>query len=252
MRNHDRLQLMDVRSAEFTKYAANAMLATRISFMNELALLAEKVGADIEMVRRGIGSDPRIGTHFLYPGTGYGGSCFPKDVKALVHTGKDCGVRLGVLEAVESANNRQKHVLVDKVTARYGQDLKGRCFALWGLAFKPNTDDMRDAPSRTVVAELTARGAVVQAYDPVAMEEARRVMPDMPGLRYASGWMPALEGADALLVVTEWKEIRNPDFDAIKLALKEPVVFDGRNLYEPALMKSLGIHYSGVGRGVAA
>ena len=157
-----------------------------------------------------------------------------------------------MLEAVESANNRQKHVLVDKVTARYGQDLKGRCFALWGLAFKPNTDDMRDAPSRTVVAELTARGAVVQAYDPVAMEEARRVMPDMPGLRYASGWMPALEGADALLVVTEWKEIRNPDFDAIKLALKEPVVFDGRNLYEPALMKSLGIHYSGVGRGVAA
>jgi len=174
MRNHDRLQLMDVRSAEFTKYAANAMLATRISFMNEVALLAEKVGADIEMVRRGIGSDPRIGTHFLYPGTGYGGSCFPKDVKALVHTGKDCGVRLGVLEAVEAANNRQKHVLVDKVTARYGQDLKGRCFALWGLAFKPNTDDMRDAPSRTVVAELTARGAVVQAYDPVAMDEARR------------------------------------------------------------------------------
>ncbi len=252
MRNHDRLQLMDVRSAEFTKYAANAMLATRISFMNELALLAEKVGADIEMVRKGIGSDPRIGTHFLYPGTGYGGSCFPKDVKALVHTGKDCGVRLGVLEAVESANDRQKHVLVDKVTARFGQNLKGRCFALWGLAFKPNTDDMRDAPSRTVLAELTARGAVVQAYDPVAMEEARRVMPDMPGLRYASGWMPALEGADALLVVTEWKEIRNPDFDAIKLALKEPVIFDGRNLYEPALMKSLGIHYSAVGRGEAA
>jgi UDPglucose 6-dehydrogenase len=215
--------------------------------MNELALLAEKLGADIEMVRKGIGSDPRIGTHFLYPGTGYGGSCFPKDVKALVHTGKDCGVRLGVLEAVESANDRQKHVLVDKVTARYGADLRGRCFALWGLAFKPNTDDMRDAPSRTVVAELTARGAVVQAYDPVAMEEAQRVMPDMPGLRYASGWMPALEGADALLVVTEWKEIRNPDFDAIKGALKEPVIFDGRNLYEPALMKSLGIHYSGWG-----
>ncbi len=252
MRNHDRLQLMDVRSAEFTKYAANAMLATRISFMNELALLAEKVGADIEMVRKGIGSDPRIGTHFLYPGTGYGGSCFPKDVKALVYAGNENGVRLGVLEAVEAANDRQKHVLVDKVVARYGADLRGRCFALWGLAFKPNTDDMRDAPSRTVVAELTARGAVVQAYDPVAMEEAQRVMPDMPGLRYASGWMPALEGADALLVVTEWKEIRNPDFDAIKLALKEPVIFDGRNLYEPALMKSLGIHYSGVGRGEAA
>jgi len=202
-------------------------------------------------VRKGIGSDPRIGTHFLYPGTGYGGSCFPKDVKALVYSGKESGVRLGVLEAVEAANDRQKRVLVDKVVARYGQDLKGRSFALWGLAFKPNTDDMRDAPSRTIVAELTARGAVVQAYDPVAMEEAKRVMPDAPGLRFASGWMPALEGADALLVVTEWKEIRNPDFDAIKQALKEPVIFDGRNLYEPALMKSLGIHYSAVGRGEA-
>ncbi|MDP3225855.1 MAG: UDP-glucose/GDP-mannose dehydrogenase family protein [Rubrivivax sp.] len=249
MRNHDRLQLMDVRSAEFTKYAANAMLATRISFMNELALLAEKVGADIEMVRRGMGSDPRIGTHFLYPGTGYGGSCFPKDVKALIYAGKDSGVRLGVLEAVELANDRQKRVLVDKVVARYGENLSGRTFALWGLAFKPNTDDMRDAPSRTVVAELTARGATVQAYDPVAMEEAARVMPDAPGLRYASGWMAALEGADALLVVTEWKEIRNPDFEAIKLALKDPIIFDGRNLYEPALMKSLGIHYHAVGRG---
>ncbi|MDO9091410.1 MAG: UDP-glucose/GDP-mannose dehydrogenase family protein [Rubrivivax sp.] len=249
MRNHDRLQLMDVRSAEFTKYAANAMLATRISFMNELALLAEKVGADIEMVRRGMGSDPRIGTHFLYPGTGYGGSCFPKDVKALIYAGKDSGVRLGVLEAVELANDRQKRVLVDKVVARYGENLSGRTFALWGLAFKPNTDDMRDAPSRTVVAELTARGATVQAYDPVAMEEAARVMPDAPGLRYASGWMAALEGADALLVVTEWKEIRNPDFEAIKLALKDPIIFDGRNLYEPALMKSLGIHYQAVGRG---
>ncbi len=252
MRNHDRLQLMDLRSAEFTKYAANAMLATRISFMNELALLAEKVGADIEMVRKGIGSDPRIGTHFLYPGTGYGGSCFPKDVKALMYAGKESGVHLGVLAAVEAANDRQKRVLVDKVVARFGEDLRGRTFALWGLAFKPNTDDMRDAPSRTVVAELTARGALVQAYDPVAMEEAARVMPNMPNLRYAAGWMQALEGADALLVVTEWKEIRNPDFEAIKAALKEPVIFDGRNLYEPALMKSLGIHYQGVGRGEAA
>ncbi len=250
MRNHDRMQLMDVRSAEFTKYAANAMLATRISFMNELALLAEKVGADIEMVRKGIGSDPRIGTHFLYPGTGYGGSCFPKDVKALVYAGKENGVRLGVLEAVEAANDRQKHVLVDKVVARYGDNLQGRTFALWGLAFKPNTDDMRDAPSRTVMAELTARGAIVQAYDPVAMDEAARVMPGMPGLHYAAGWMQALEGADALLVVTEWKEIRNPDFDAIKSTLKEAVVFDGRNLYEPALMQALGIHYQAVGRGL--
>ncbi|MBK6472897.1 MAG: UDP-glucose/GDP-mannose dehydrogenase family protein [Betaproteobacteria bacterium] len=250
MRNHDRMQLMDVRSAEFTKYAANAMLATRISFMNELALLAEKVGADIEMVRKGIGSDPRIGTHFLYPGTGYGGSCFPKDVKALVYAGKENGVRLGVLEAVEAANDRQKHVLVDKVVARYGDNLQGRAFALWGLAFKPNTDDMRDAPSRTVIAELTARGAIVQAYDPVAMDEAARVMPGMPGLHYAAGWMQALEGADALLVVTEWKEIRNPDFEAIKSTLKEAVVFDGRNLYEPALMQALGIHYQAVGRGL--
>ena len=250
MRNRDRLIVMDVRSAEFTKYAANAMLATRISFMNELALLAEKVGADIEMVRKGIGSDPRIGTHFLYPGTGYGGSCFPKDVKALVYAGKENGVRLGVLEAVEAANDRQKHVLVDKVVARYGDNLQGRTFALWGLAFKPNTDDMRDAPSRTIVAELTARGAIVQAYDPVAMDEAARVMPGMPGLHYAAGWMQALEGADALLVVTEWKEIRNPDFDAIKSTLKEAVVFDGRNLYEPALMQALGIHYQAVGRGL--
>jgi len=203
-------------------------------------------------VRKGIGSDPRIGTHFLYPGTGYGGSCFPKDVKALVYAGKENGVRLGVLEAVEAANDRQKHVLVDKVVARYGQDLKGRTFALWGLAFKPNTDDMRDAPSRTVVAELTARGAVVQAYDPVAMEEAARVMPDQTGLRFASSWMDALEGADALLLVTEWKEIRNPDFDAIKATLKDAVIFDGRNLYEPALMKALGIHYQAVGRGQTA
>ncbi|MBA4175637.1 MAG: UDP-glucose 6-dehydrogenase [Leptothrix sp. (in: Bacteria)] len=249
MRNSDRLVMMDVRSAEFTKYAANAMLATRISFMNELARLADVLGADIEWVRKGIGSDPRIGTHFLYPGTGYGGSCFPKDVKALVYAGKENGVRLGVLEAVEAANDRQKRVLVDKIVARYGEDLRGRTFAMWGLAFKPNTDDMRYAPSRTIVAELSARGAEVQAYDPVAMKEAARVMPDVPGLRFASGWMSALEGADALLVVTEWKEIRNPDFDAIKSALKDAVIFDGRNLYEPALMKSLGIHYQGVGRG---
>jgi UDPglucose 6-dehydrogenase len=249
MRNHDRLQLMDVRSAEFTKYAANAMLATRISFMNELALLAERVGADIEMVRRGIGSDPRIGTHFLYPGTGYGGSCFPKDVKALIHTAQENGMRLGVLEAVEGANDRQKRVLVDKVVARFGDDLAGRTFAIWGLAFKPNTDDMREAPSLTVIGELTRRGALVRAYDPVATEEARRLLDGTPGLSFVDSAAAALTGADALLVVTEWKEFRNPDFDAIKAELKRPVILDGRNLYDPALMRLMGIDYAGVGRG---
>ena len=251
MRNHDRMQLMDVKSAEFTKYAANAMLATRISFMNELALLAERVGADIEMVRKGIGSDPRIGTSFLYPGTGYGGSCFPKDVKALIHTGKEAGMQLGVLQAVEDANDRQKHVLVNKIVQRFGEDLHGRTFALWGLAFKPNTDDMREAPSRVVVHELARRGARVQAYDPVAMPEAARVMQGMTGLSFASSPAEALAGADALLVVTEWKEFRNPDFDAIKAALKQPLIFDGRNIYDPALMQMHGIEYSGIGRGMA-
>ncbi len=248
MRNHERLQVMDIRSAEFTKYAANAMLATRISFMNELALLAERVGADIEMVRKGIGSDPRIGTHFLYPGTGYGGSCFPKDVKALIRTGQDNGMVLGVLQAVEAANERQKHVLVDKITARFGPDLGGRTFALWGLAFKPNTDDMREAPSRVIVEELTRRGAAVRAYDPVAMEEAARVMEGTPRLHFAASPTEALAGADALLLVTEWKEFRNPDFDAIKAALKSPLIFDGRNIYDPALMQMHGIEYSGIGR----
>jgi UDPglucose 6-dehydrogenase len=252
MRNHDRFMLMDVRSAEFTKYAANAMLATRISFMNELALLAEKVGADIEHVRKGIGSDPRIGTHFLYPGTGYGGSCFPKDVKALLHTGRENGIALGVLGAVEAANERQKHVLVDKIVARYGEDLNGRTFAIWGLAFKPNTDDMRDAPSRVIVAELARRGARLQAYDPVAMDEARRVLQDVAGLDFAASQADALAGADALVVVTEWKEFRNPDFDAIKAALKAPVIFDGRNIYEPAFMRTLGIEYSSIGRAAGA
>ncbi|MDE2148099.1 MAG: UDP-glucose/GDP-mannose dehydrogenase family protein [Burkholderiales bacterium] len=252
MRNHERLQVMDVRSAEFTKYAANAMLATRISFMNELALLAERVGADIEQVRKGIGSDPRIGTHFLYPGTGYGGSCFPKDVKALIHTGRESGMALGVLQAVEAANERQKHVLVDKITARFGQDLAGRTFALWGLAFKPNTDDMREAPSRVIVAELARRGASLRAYDPVAMPEAARVLEGTPGLHFAASQADALVGADALVLVTEWKEFRNPDFDAIKAALKQPLIFDGRNLYDPALMALLGIDYHGIGRRPAA
>ncbi len=251
MRNHERLIVMDVRSAEFTKYAANAMLATRISFMNELARLAEAVGADIECVRTGIGSDPRIGTHFLYPGTGYGGSCFPKDVKALIRTGRDNGVTLRVLDAVERANEAQKLVLVERVVQRFGEDLAGRTFAVWGLAFKPNTDDMREAPSRVVVAELTRRGARVQAYDPVAMPEAARVMGDTVGLTLVDSADAALKGADALLIVTEWREFRTPDFDRIKADLKQPLILDGRNLYEPELMRSLGIEYVGVGRGSA-
>ena len=250
MRNHDRMQLMDVKSAEFTKYAANAMLATRISFMNELARLADAVGADIEQVRKGIGSDPRIGTHFLYPGTGYGGSCFPKDVKALIHTGRENGVALGVLQAVEAANERQKHVLVEKIVAHFGENLAGRTFAIWGLAFKPNTDDMRDAPSRVIIEELSRRGAALRAYDPVSMEESARVMQGMPGLSFMADQAQALQGADALVVVTEWKEFRNPDFDAIKAALKQPLIFDGRNIYDPALMRSLGVQYHGIGRGL--
>jgi UDPglucose 6-dehydrogenase len=250
MRNHDRLQVMDPRSAELTKYAANAMLATRISFMNELAGLAEQLGADIEQVRRGIGSDPRIGTHFLYAGTGYGGSCFPKDVKALIRTGRDNGVQLRVLNAVESANDAQKQVLVERVVARFGEDLKGRTFAMWGLAFKPNTDDMREAPSRVIVDELTRRGARVQAYDPVAMPEAQRVLAGVAGFSTVGSAEAALEGADALLIVTEWREFRTPDFERIKATLKQPLVLDGRNLYEPELMQALGLDYQGIGRGL--
>jgi len=251
-RNHDRLVIMDTRSAEFTKYAANAMLATRISFMNELALLAEKIGADIELVRKGIGSDPRIGYHFLYAGAGYGGSCFPKDVKALIRSAHDQGVSLRVLDAVEAANERQKRVLVDKVVARFGENLRGRRFALWGLAFKPNTDDMREAPSRVVIAELLARGATVTVYDPVAMDEARRVLAGMDGITYAASANAALEGADALLVITEWKEFRNPDFDLIRSALKQALIIDGRNIYDPTLLAALGIAYDGVGRAHAS
>jgi UDPglucose 6-dehydrogenase len=248
MRNHDRMQVMDLKSAEFTKYAANAMLATRISFMNELALLAERVGADIEAVRKGIGTDPRIGTHFLYPGTGYGGSCFPKDVKALIHTGRENGMDLTILQAVEDVNERQKQVLVNKIVARFGEDLSGRSFAMWGLAFKPNTDDMREAPSRVIAEALTARGASIRAYDPVAMPEAARVMEDLPRVSFVSNQSEALPGADALIIVTEWKEFRNPDFDAIKAALKQPLIFDGRNLYDPKLMAMLGMDYQAIGR----
>lgn len=249
MRNHERLLVMDVRSAEFTKYAANSMLATRISFMNELALLAEKVGVDIDLVRKGIGSDPRIGTHFLYAGAGYGGSCFPKDVKALISTGSTHGVELQVLKSVEAANDRQKRVLVEKVLARFGNDLTGKRFAIWGLAFKPNTDDMREAPSLIVINELIACGAHVSAYDPVAIPEARRLLAGKPNIIFAENQSDALERADALLIVTEWKEFKSPDFDAIKTKLKHPaVVIDGRNLYEPALMQTFGIDYTGIGR----
>ncbi|OYY65284.1 MAG: UDP-glucose 6-dehydrogenase [Burkholderiales bacterium 28-67-8] len=248
IRNHDRLLVMDIKSAEFTKYAANSMLATRISFMNELALLADKVGVDIELVRKGIGSDPRIGYHFLYAGAGYGGSCFPKDVKALVKTARSAGIELQVLQAVESANERQKHVLVDKVVARFGEDLTGRRFGVWGLAFKPNTDDMREAPSRVIITELIRRGASICAYDPVAIPEAQRTLDGVPRLTYAANQAQALEGADALVIITEWKEFKSPDFDAMKAALKQPVVIDGRNLYEPSLMAELGIEYSGIGR----
>ena len=248
-RTQDRMLVMDVRSAEFTKYAANAMLATRISFMNELALLAEKVGADIEWVRRGIGSDPRIGYQFLYAGAGYGGSCFPKDVKALVKAAADEGLPLKVLTAVEAANEHQKRVLVEKVVARFGADLKGRRFALWGLAFKPNTDDMREAPSLVIIDELTRRGATVAAFDPVSMTEAARILGPRDDVTLVDRAEAALQGADALLIVTEWKEFRTPDFDAIKATLKSPVVLDGRNLYDPKLMKALGIEYRGIGRG---
>jgi UDPglucose 6-dehydrogenase len=247
-RNRDKLVVMDLRSAELTKYAANAMLATRISFMNELALLADRMGADIEMVRQGIGSDPRIGYHFLYAGCGYGGSCFPKDVKALIRTARDEGQALRVLQAVEDANDAQKMVLVDKIVARFGEDLSGRRFALWGLAFKPNTDDMREAPSRVIIGELFRRGATVMAYDPVAMEETKRIFGEEGRLSYADKPMDALDGADALVIVTEWKEFRSPDFDRIRAALKQPVVFDGRNLYEPEVPRSFGIEYSAIGR----
>ena len=248
IRNRDRLLVMDRRSAEFTKYAANSMLATRISFMNELALLAERMGVDIELVRQGVGSDPRIGTQFLYAGAGYGGSCFPKDVKALVRAAADNGIGLKVLGAVEAANDLQKLVLVDKVVRRFGEDLRGRQFAMWGLAFKPDTDDMREAPSVVIVHELLRRGATIKAYDPVAMAEARRVLGGAAGITFVDGQSQALAGSDALLIVTEWRQFKSPDFEQIRSALKQPVVIDGRNLYDPALMRSHGLDYEGIGR----
>jgi UDPglucose 6-dehydrogenase len=255
-RNHDKIMLMDVRSAELTKYAANAMLATRISFMNELANLADAMGADIEMVRRGIGADPRIGYSFLYAGTGYGGSCLPKDVKALNNSARENGVALGVLKAVDEANSRQKAVLVDKLLKRFGEDLTGRNFAVWGLAFKPNTDDMREAPSRIIARALLERGAALTMFDPAAMEEAKRALAgdlaDLQGafgrIAFADTQFDTLTGADALIILTEWKVFRSPDFAAMKAALKQPAVFDGRNLYEPAEMKRMGFEYVPIGR----
>ena len=240
-RNHDRVIVMGVRSAELAKYAANAMLATRISFMNELANLAEPLGADIEDVRRGIGTDPRIGTHFLYPGAGFGGSCFPKDVKALRRIAEDAGRPLRVMAAVEQANEMQKHVLGAKIKARFGRNLRGRRFAVWGLAFKPNTDDMREAASLTLIADLLAAGAKVRAYDPVAK-------PKIKGVTLAESATDALRGCDALAIVTEWAEFRAPDFPALRKALKTPAIFDGRNLYDPAMVRALGFEYFPIGR----
>ncbi len=257
-RHHERTFWMDVRSAEFTKYAANAMLATRISFMNELANLADQVGADIEAVRQGIGSDPRIGYGFLYAGCGYGGSCFPKDVQALERTARDYGQDLLILRAVEAVNNHQKNVLGKKIVTRFGENLAGKHFALWGLAFKPNTDDMREAAARVLLRELIGRGASVAVYDPVAMTEAKRVLAldfghatdGLSRIRFSDSPMDALQDADALAIVTEWKAFRSPDFDRVKSLLKAPVIFDGRNLFEPQLMADIGFEYHGIGRSV--
>lgn len=248
-RNHERLVVTNLRSAELIKYAANSMLATRISFMNELANLAEIVGADIEMVRQGIGSDPRIGYHFLYPGCGYGGSCFPKDVKALIKTAKDvAGFDLKLLKAVEEVNDLQKYVLPKKIKKEFGDNLKGKHFALWGLAFKPNTDDMREASSRVLIHELIKAGATITAYDPVAMDEAKRIFKDEKHLSFVDTQDDALKHADALVIVTEWTEFRSPDFALIKSSLKAPFIFDGRNLYDPKTIRALGFNYFPIGR----
>ena len=248
-RNHERLVVTNLRSAELIKYAANSMLATRISFMNELANLAEIVGADIEMVRQGIGSDPRIGYHFLYPGCGYGGSCFPKDVKALIKTAKDlAGFDLKLLKAVEEVNDLQKFVLPKKIKKQFGESLKGKHFALWGLAFKPNTDDMREASSRVLIDELIKAGATITAYDPVAMDEGKRIFKDEKNLTFADTQDEALKNADALIIVTEWTEFRSPDFALIKASLTSPMIFDGRNLYDPKAVRALGFNYFPIGR----
>jgi len=249
-RNRERFVVMDVRSAELTKYAANAMLATKISFMNELANIAERVGADIEKVRLGIGSDPRIGYEFIYPGLGYGGSCFPKDVQALIRSARSAQYEARLLESVEAVNRAQKGFLLAKMRRHFAENLKGKKIAIWGLAFKPNTDDMREAPSLTVIRELLEAGALVQAFDPVAIPAARGFLGEHRGLTFTASAHAAVEGADALAIVTEWKEFRSPDFDHLKSALKQPVIFDGRNLYNPELMQRMGFFYYGVGRGL--
>jgi UDPglucose 6-dehydrogenase len=248
-RNHERIVAMDVRSAELTKYAANAMLATKISFMNEMANIAERVGADIEMVRHGIGSDPRIGYSFIYPGAGYGGSCFPKDVQALERTAKQHGYSAQILEAVEAVNHRQKSKLFELIERHFHGEIGGKTFAVWGLAFKPNTDDMRESSSRTLLTKLWGAGAKVRAYDPEAMHEAGRIFGERGDLVLADSPEAALYGADALVVVTEWKAFWSPDFARIKAAIKYPVVFDGRNIYEPAAVEAAGLAYYGIGRG---
>ncbi len=250
-RSRERFVVMDVRSAELTKYAANAMLATKISFMNELSRIAEQVGADIEKVRVGIGSDSRIGYSFMYPGAGYGGSCFPKDVKALVRTAQQLGVATPLLQAVETVNATQKRVLFNKIEAYFGGQLRGRTIACWGLAFKPNTDDMREASSRVLIEALWAVGARVRAYDPVAMDEARRIYGERSDFALVDSALAAAEGADALAIVTEWKEFRSPDFEALRARLKQPVIFDGRNLYEPSLIQRFGLEYYAIGRGLS-
>jgi UDPglucose 6-dehydrogenase len=250
IRNHDRLIVMDIRSSELTKYAANAMLATKISFMNELANIAERLGADIEKVRVGIGSDPRIGYSFIYPGTGYGGSCFPKDVQALIRSSQEAGHKAQILGAVEEVNERQKEVLFHKMK-RHFSELRGRTLALWGLAFKPNTDDMREAPSRAIIDMLFEAGARVRAYDPVAGQEARRIYGDRQDLALCKNAYEAADGADALAIVTEWQEFRSPDFERLKQLLKAPVIFDGRNLYDPGMARRFGFTYYAIGRGIS-
>lgn len=249
-RNHDRLIVMDVRSSELTKYAANAMLATKISFMNEIANLAEKLGADVEKVRIGIGADPRIGFHFIYPGCGYGGSCFPKDVKALVHSADTAGFDARLLKSVEEVNNAQKTLLFRKMKRHFGS-LEGRTIALWGLAFKPQTDDMREAPSRSLIEAIWAEGGSIRAYDPVAQHETRRIYGERADLQFAASPEDALADADGLAIVTEWRVFHSPNFERIKKLLKNPVIFDGRNLYDPALLKKNGFTYFAVGRGEA-
>ncbi|CCE22084.1 UDP-glucose dehydrogenase family protein [Methylotuvimicrobium alcaliphilum] len=247
-RSRERVITMDIRSAELTKYAANAMLATKISFMNELANLAEKLGADIEHVRQGIGSDSRIGYSFIYPGCGYGGSCFPKDVKALERTAKQVGYQAELLNAVENVNDRQKKRLFEKIQHYYDGNLKGKVFAIWGLSFKPNTDDMREAPSRVLLEALIDAGATVRAYDPEALEEAKRIYGNKKGLVYTEDQNEALEDADALAIVTEWKQFRSPDFDHLSQILRDKVIFDGRNMFEPAFVKQSGLAYYAIGR----